>query len=392
MNFTQQLIQLQDSQDSISRGSKWLLSQHDKASTLASQWEEFMKRNDIDPKKKLLAIYLVNHAVQQTKDSHIDLFLDKFGQSLIRSFTTVFSDFPPDLQKKIQRVVNIWKVRNVFTPDIIQQLEKALRISSSGGSSTKRESRNNDKSGGVAIPEALSDILNYYNKISKHKHNIPALKNRFDNAINELDPNSVVYEANFQTVQHIGKATKKTVNESMDNRKLLITVLEKLLLKTKDELQQEESLINEIDFALNSKDPNKISKETVDNDDLPTYANYDNASDSNSDSDSDSDSKPKSIAKPVTNTGMNTAESTNSIIGSDKIVSKRDITETEEYDVDNAENGNNKKIKQDNLEEKEVDEYTVYVNDNNDDNDNNDNNEGTNVTSNIQDLLSRLAN
>ncbi|CAL9737060.1 regulator of Ty1 transposition protein 103 [Monosporozyma servazzii] len=378
--FVDKLQQLHDSQDSISTSAKWLLSQYRDSEAIAETWKRYVTQKKLPERKRLLAVYLVNHVVQQGRSQGIEQFQKAFAKVLIDTLPMVSLQFPSELQGKLKRVVTIWKQRKVFDPASLQQIELNLNkaISSSSTSSSSKSNGSKSNRTDLNVPSNIQPIVSLYQKLNKNKHNIPALKSRFDNAINDLDINSLVYEENFQTVTKIAKVTQDTIKESMGNRNELIECLQTLLNQEVKSLDQDRVLLNEIEFSLDSKDPVKIANNGgVNNDDdvLPSYGGND--SDSDSDSDNDNDDGRKS--------DDSNANSDDEVT----VMPKRQLDGGSEEEELNKQ----KKMKPANPEEEEEE----YIVDGGDDDDNalethdTGNTEST-VTSSIQDLLSRLAN
>lgn len=380
--FVDKLQQLHDSQDSISSSAKWLLSQYRDSDAVAETWTRYVTQKKLPDRKRLLAVYLVNHVVQQGRSQGIEQFQNSFANVLIDTLPVVYSHFPPELQDKLKRVVNIWKQRKVFNPASLQQIEMNLNKAIAANPSSSTLGSKSNGSGinkrATSIPPNVQPIASLYQKLNKNKHNIPALKSRFDNAINDLDINSVVYEENFHTVTKIAKVTQDTIKESMGNRNELIKCLQVLLHEEEKSLEQDRVLLNEIEFSLESKDPTKVGNNggnisggvnNNDDDVLPSYGGNDSDSDSDDKDSDDSDRDEPNNDDEVT------------------VLPKRPLDS-----VEPADEPVEKKLRSSN--EGEEEEYIV---DGGDDNEletheaNNDTTENS-VTSNIQDLLSRLAN
>ncbi|CAL9731433.1 regulator of Ty1 transposition protein 103 [Monosporozyma unispora] len=380
--FVDKLQQLHDSQDSISSSAKWLLSQYRDSDAVAETWTRYVTQKKLPDRKRLLAVYLVNHVVQQGRSQGIEQFQNSFANVLIDTLPVVYSHFPPELQDKLKRVVNIWKQRKVFNPASLQQIEmnlnKAIAANPSSSTSGSKSNGSGINKRATSIPPNVQPIASLYQKLNKNKHNIPALKSRFDNAINDLDINSVVYEENFHTVTKIAKVTQDTIKESMGNRNELIKCLQVLLHEEEKSLEQDRVLLNEIEFSLESKDPTKVGNNggnisggvnNNDDDVLPSYGGNDSDSDSDDKDSDDSDRDEPNNDDEVT------------------VLPKRPLDS-----VEPADEPVEKKLRSSN--EGEEEEYIV---DGGDDNEletheaNNDTTENS-VTSNIQDLLSRLAN
>ena len=120
--FVSKLTKLEDSQESIASASKWLLSQHRDAPKIAECWKTYMLRNDINSRRKLLGIYVVNHVVQQAAGQKIGHFQEDFNKVIEEVLTTTFPEFSSDIKKKIARVVSIWKSRGIFSRPTLNKI------------------------------------------------------------------------------------------------------------------------------------------------------------------------------------------------------------------------------------------------------------------------------
>lgn len=387
--FISKLKQLQDTQESISSSSKWLLSQYRDSDSIANTWQNYVTQRDLSDRNRLLAVYLVNHVVQQGKSQGIKQFQDSFSKVLLQTLPIVYSQFPNDLQGKLKRVINIWKQRKVFDKSYLERIESKLKdiVPKSSNSISTHSGKN------VSIPSNIQPIIELYQKLKKNKHNIPALKSRFDNAINDLDPNSIVYEENFNTVTKIAKVTQDTIKESMENRQELIKYLQSLLNEEEKKLEQNRVLLNELEFALESKDPKKIKNNGDslgggDSDILPTYGKNDSDSDSNNDSDDESgNDRELGISEKEPSTEVSITKDINAQGNITTEGNKRALEDV--LGIDGSHEPSEKKNKIPN-EDNEQEYIIEEVHEDNEET--NDNTTENTITSNIQDLLSRLAN
>ena len=129
--FTTKLNTLEDSQESISSASKWLLLQYRDAPKVAETWKECLLRPSVNTRRKLLGLYLMNHVVQQAKGQKIIQFQDSFGKVAAEVLGRINQEFPRDLKKKLSRVVNILKERNIFSKQVVNDIERSLKTESS---------------------------------------------------------------------------------------------------------------------------------------------------------------------------------------------------------------------------------------------------------------------
>ncbi|CCD24061.1 Rtt103p NDAI_0C04010 [Naumovozyma dairenensis CBS 421] len=363
--FVNKLNNLEDTQESISSAAKWLVSQYREASEVANCWKGYMLKSSINTRRKLLALYLANHVVQQAKSQQITQFQESFGKVSAEAIGSIYSTFPSDLKKKVKRVTNIWKERRIFSPDILKEIDRALE---QGSSSTDN----------VALPPHVKAIADNYIQLDNNKHHIQAVKARFDKSVQELDPSSMVYEENYKTVSKIGQLTKDTITKSLKLREENISKLEKMLEGERKGLEQEKMLLSEVEFSLLSKNPETMRKGTDEEDVLPSYEVDENDNDDNdsedieASSDNDDKIKEKEESKETDNV-------------------KRTINDSSSELNDESSHDNHKraKIGENNTSESNSEDVTSQTGTPESGNDIAAN---AGMTSSIQDLLSRLAN
>ena len=380
--FVAKLNRLEDSQESIASASKWLLSQHRDAPKIAESWKQYMLKDDVNSRRKLLGIYLVNHAVQQAAAQKIGQFQENFNTVIEEVLIRTFPEFSSDLKKKIARVVGIWKTRGIFSRETLNKILANFE-----------KNQKTNKSDNANVPPKLRPITDVMKKIEKIQINAHAMKTRFDNAVSELDPSSVVYDENFKTVQKVAGLAKDTIKSSIQERNNLIDILQNLIDEQNKCISEEDTAQSEIDFAISSKDPtNATTAGKADEDVLPTYeatddGNEDSDSDSDSDSDNDDNMEPESTERGLSSDTLD-------VLAKMKALTEDNINNNLKRANDELDNDDQNNIKR----QKENDDGTNmnYDSSNGDDaheevgQASNENNDA--VTSSIQDLLSKLAN
>lgn len=374
--FVSRLNNLQDSQESIAGSSKWLLSQHRDAPQIAKSWRAYMLRTDINTRRKLLGIYLVNHVVQQATTQKIGNFQECFNDTIEEVLITTYAEFPTDIRKKIARVVGIWKQRGIFSRATV---DKVLASFERTDKSTPAKSGSTGGSSNSKLTPESKPVVDSLSKIAKLHHTVQALKTRFDNSVNELDEKSMVYNENYKTVSKIGAMVKDNIAISIKERKHLVEVLNKLIADQNKHIDADEIIVNEINFAIEAKDPALINNTANDDNILPTYEDDNDDDDDDSDSDSDDDNAKTAVNKgnaPIS-VGLSALEQLA------QANARGDLKRTSSNSEDNE--TASKKLKSGDSPEQE--EYDIEDQDVDDDS-----NGDNNVTSSIQDLLSKLAN
>ena len=216
-----------------------------------------------------------------------------------------------------------------------------------------------------------------YIKLDKNKRHIGVSKNRFDNAIQELNPTSAVYLENYNTVSKIGNMVTDSILTTIHLREDMIHKLQNIVEQQKKFLEEDRTILTEVEFSLLSKNPEKINQASADDDLLPTYEKEEDDDDDDDidsscdDSDSiGSNSKLKSLKRRSMDSmspGLEEEESKKRRSDiSDQDKNNEDATKTEETEgtiTDNVGHQNTYQVE-----------------------------ENAGITSNIQDLLSKLAN
>jgi hypothetical protein len=64
--------------------------------------------------------------VQQSKIRKKEEFLRAFDPIVVGGSTLAYKSSPSDIQSKMRRVFEVWKSRQVFRPQIIEELERGL--------------------------------------------------------------------------------------------------------------------------------------------------------------------------------------------------------------------------------------------------------------------------
>lgn len=355
--FITKLNTLEDTQESISGASKWLLSQYKEATRIAEYWRDYMLKKSVNTRRKLLAIYLTNHVVQQAKSKKIIQFQAAFGNVAAEVLRNVYPELPKDLKHKVRRVCDIWRDRAVFSDNVLKDIRTCVETESS------------DSRAEVNHPK-LRELVKLQDDIFKSEQSTNSIKLRFDKSIEALDPSSVVYEENLRTVTKIGEAATDTATKSMSYRQRCIENLTELLKEQQNLLDGELNLIEEVNMILRSKDPANFETTAPDDNLLPTY-------EVGNDDDDDDDDKNNS-------SGTDDDEETRK---ADSVALAKRDGESLSSTADEPES---KKLKSSSAEQsagsEEAYEPGAPASTNNEDQD------ATAVTSSIQDLLSKLAN
>ncbi|SCV05570.1 LANO_0H10396g1_1 [Lachancea nothofagi CBS 11611] len=283
--FVSKLNALDETQESIVSASKWLLTQYKEVNQIAHCWKRFVIKPTINTRRKLLAIYLANDVIQQAKHKRVGDFGTAFGAIMPEVLGEVYPGLNKEMRKKVRRVVDIWKQRQVFSDKVIKDVYPKLK------DTPIKPSRSDNSSVASVVPE-LRQVVSVFDQLSKSQASVSSNKTRFDSSLEALDPSSVVYSENYKTVQKIGQVAKDALQKSMELRSQALKELKIMLDFQTEQAQQDQEMINEIDAVLAAKDPSKPQPSTTEQTDLlPTYEASDGSDSDTDKSDIEEDTK-----------------------------------------------------------------------------------------------------
>ncbi|CCE62818.1 hypothetical protein TPHA_0D01790 [Tetrapisispora phaffii CBS 4417] len=289
--FVNRLNTLEDSQESIANGSKWLLSQYKYTDDIMTVWQDYMLNKNNNTRRKLMSVYLINHVVQESKRKKIVNFYgnDKFGSSVINVINKIYFTLPSDLKKKVKRVLTIWKDRKIFSNVVLQDIDSSIFQESeevpnktgkqtSSIDSTSESSKNKFEQ---TLSANLRELASKETELVKTTQSVNASYLRFKD---------IMKTNSRDNLNAIGDSTKLLIESNITIRTLKRDILNKLLEENDKLIEDEQNLLGEIDMILHSNTISNDQNYNNDNDDvLPTYE--DNKDESDSDSDISTDGK-----------------------------------------------------------------------------------------------------
>ncbi len=120
--FIEKLSKLNDTPESIALLSHYMIHHRKHAVYLVSLWASHTKT--VPAAQKLFMFYLCNDVVQNSRRKG-DEYIKAFGDVLKESFIAAWNACPPDIQKKLTRLLDIWKERQVYAPQFIEKCKAA---------------------------------------------------------------------------------------------------------------------------------------------------------------------------------------------------------------------------------------------------------------------------
>nr|XP_061803202.1 regulation of nuclear pre-mRNA domain-containing protein 1B-like isoform X2 [Nerophis lumbriciformis] len=122
------LSELSSSQQSVQTLSLWIIHHRKHSGLIVKVWHRELKKAKTS--RKLTFLYLANDVIQNSKKKGPE-FTKDFESVLIDACSHVASEVDESCKKHMERLLNIWKERNLYRSDFIQQLTLAIEDSNS---------------------------------------------------------------------------------------------------------------------------------------------------------------------------------------------------------------------------------------------------------------------
>lgn len=105
--------------------SQWIQFHRRACGPIAQTWYDYIR--NIPLKRKLAMIYLANDVVQQSKAKKREEFIEAFASVIVDGIISTYREGNADLRNKIKRVVEVWEQRQVFRPDVVQEINSKMK-------------------------------------------------------------------------------------------------------------------------------------------------------------------------------------------------------------------------------------------------------------------------
>lgn len=235
------------------------------AERIASYW--LTRLRDSPPPKRLNFIYLVNDIVQNARARKRAEFPDAFAPLMAEAIQTAYRSSPPEIQSKIRRVVEVWRLRNVFEIPILEAIEaRTNEIDKSKGSSAKKtlmgQSLFNSTSS-TGMPKELESLAPLQIAVTKETISArPAIDTAQSEFVKLNDPSAAlpsppVHAARLSSLIKSLAAAESSVSASIKARKALVADLERILEINKGALAKDEETYLELTSRKTSTDAKK---------------------------------------------------------------------------------------------------------------------------------------
>ncbi|XP_053101167.1 regulation of nuclear pre-mRNA domain-containing protein 1B isoform X2 [Hemicordylus capensis] len=122
------LSELSNSQQSVQTLSLWLIHHRKHAGPIVTVWHRELRKAKSN--RKLTFLYLANDVIQNSKRKGPE-FTREFESVLVDAFSHVAREADEGCKKPLERLLNIWQERSVYSSEFIQQLKLSMEDSSS---------------------------------------------------------------------------------------------------------------------------------------------------------------------------------------------------------------------------------------------------------------------
>ncbi|KAK6198462.1 regulator of Ty1 transposition [Scheffersomyces amazonensis] len=314
--FKNKLSVLDDSQDSIVSISQWVLFHHRHSKEAASIWSEFLLNVPASTiknpsSKRLSLLYLCNDVVQQARRKRREEFISDFAKVLPNALKLTYATVTPPIKPKVERLINVWEERQVFSPEDIRLMKEAIAVAKKNPNlannlKNKSDSHNiiEQKSPPLAdIAPELKSLNELFLKLNKLRDESQTYLTQYgiqsktylphDPALNDALPGPRAYLAKLNTLE---KVSHSSINSLIELKQLKTSIqdhLSRLSTFISESVDTDESKLKTINEKLTRLDRVKsdLRDMTGDNDEEPSPSFESTAIDSTIDS---GESKPAS--------------------------------------------------------------------------------------------------
>ncbi|QSL65669.1 hypothetical protein MERGE_002982 [Pneumocystis wakefieldiae] len=236
------------SQEEITSVSSWVLFHRRSAKQIVETWMQSLR--DASGLRKLNLIYLANDVTQQSKARKREEFVNAFSTVIAEAMENAYRHGTQDVQNRLKHVVNVWEQRNVFSENVIMDVNKRLEIAEK----SVKKSLSGGKLGGslkLSLAPELSKInILYHSLIESISSSSLAIGSSFgfysQLIETEVTSASPLYVSKlFQLLESL-KLSYNTSKAAILVREDIIKQLEALLEENNSMLSKENEQLNEI--------------------------------------------------------------------------------------------------------------------------------------------------
>ncbi|KAI0377428.1 DUF618-domain-containing protein [Hypomontagnella monticulosa] len=235
---------LSEASDSVISVSQWIMFHRRHADRTVQLWLQRLK--DSTSHKRLFLIYLANEVAQQTKARRREDFVVAFSPIIAEAVGTAYKGAPSDIQNRIQRVVDVWKDREVFEKPILEAIEARIQEINQARGAAKSGLGGSIFGSASSIPAELVPLTAPQQNVTKlllgTKTAVNSANQEYDKLLgpNSIAPTAPVYAARLSGLLKTLAQAEGAVDQCVKARRELVTALQKVLDTNRNALISEE--------------------------------------------------------------------------------------------------------------------------------------------------------
>lgn len=178
--------------------------------------------------RKLNLIYLANEVSQQSRAKKRNEYPDAFGQVIPGAVEHILRHVPADVQGKIRRVVDVWRQRAVFSPDVLLRLNGVVKETAIGSGAAAVAAKPVQ-----ATPAALRQLTTSYQTLDELMASMSLsagttdiLLGMADEATADIDPKLDQVVASIDNVEKLMRSAAAARDEVISHLRSLLEVNE----------------------------------------------------------------------------------------------------------------------------------------------------------------------
>ncbi|KAI1100183.1 DUF618-domain-containing protein [Jackrogersella minutella] len=226
------LSALSEAADSIVTVAQWIMFHRRHADRTVQLWLQRLK--DSTSHKRLNLIYLANEVAQQTKARNKDDFVVAFSPIIAEAVATAYKGASSDVQNRIQRVVDVWKDREIFEKPILEAIAARVQeINQVRG--TVKSGLSGSIFGSASVLSELAPLTAPQQHVTKlllgMRTTVNSANQEYDKLLgpNTTAPSAPVYAARLSGLLKTLAQAEGAVEQCVKARRELVTAVQKVL-------------------------------------------------------------------------------------------------------------------------------------------------------------------
>ncbi|XXH00416.1 hypothetical protein Hte_006760 [Hypoxylon texense] len=238
------LSALSETSDSIVSVGQWIMFHRRHADRTVQLWLQRLK--DSPSHKRLNLIYLANEVAQQTKARRREDFVVAFSPIMAEAVATAYKGASLDIQQRIQRVVDVWRDRNVFEEPILEAMYARIQEINQARGTAKTGLSGSIFGSSASIPAELAPLTAPQQNVTKlllgMKSTVNAANQEYDKLLgpDSTAPSAPVYAARLSGLLKSLAQAEGAVDQCVKARRELVAALQKALDTNRNALISEE--------------------------------------------------------------------------------------------------------------------------------------------------------